>query len=106
MRIVVKIICGALLALCVCVTCSFDGCTVAPQSGTYAGGFPVVTQTDLLDSDGNLITTEPAPGIAVTGVWLSDGTGAAGSVENFSKTTDENGNAFVRAQIYFAHQTC
>ncbi len=33
--------------------------------------------------------------MAVTGVWLSDGTGAAGSLENFSVLTDFNGNAFV-----------
>ncbi|HTU42090.1 MAG TPA: hypothetical protein VMF10_10285 [Candidatus Aquilonibacter sp.] len=44
---------------------------------------------------GDPIASYGVPGIAVTGVWLSDGTGAAGSQLNFSVTTDVNGNAFV-----------
>lgn len=86
---------AVLLALCVLVCAAPNNCGVAPQPGTPAGGFPVTTQTWLQDSVGNTIAESPTPGIAVSGVWLSDGTGAAGSVKNFNVTTDANGNASV-----------
>lgn len=84
-----------LLAFCVFVTCNFDGCSTPPQPGTAAGGFPVTTNTDLVDSSGIVIASSPTPGIAVSGVWLSDDSGAAGSIYSFQVTTDGNGNAFV-----------
>jgi len=71
-------------------------CGSGPQHGTSTGGgFPVTSRTVLRDSFGNKITTSPAPGEAVTGVWLSDNSGAVGTVKNFSITTSIDGNAFV-----------
>jgi YVTN family beta-propeller protein len=71
-------------------------CGSGPQHGTSTGGgFPVTTRTVLRDSFGNRITTSPAPGEAVTGVWLSDNSGSVGNVKNFSITTSIDGNAFV-----------
>ncbi|HWO37782.1 MAG TPA: hypothetical protein VNO32_54100, partial [Candidatus Acidoferrum sp.] len=80
---------------CVLLCAAPNSCTVAPLAGGAGGGFPVTTQTWLLDAAGNIIADSPTPGIAVTGVWLSDGTGAAGSVYNFNVMTDFNGNASV-----------
>ena len=101
---IVKMVWAALLALCVFLACGFDGCTVAPQPGTPAGGFPVTTRSVLVDSSGNPITTgQPVPGMPVTGIWLSDGTGAAGSVEYFNVTTDFNGNSFVNGGRVYAN---
>jgi hypothetical protein len=93
---ITKTVYAILLGLCVLATCCFDACWPVPQPGTPAGGFPVTTQEAFVDSAGNPITSSLAvPGMAVTGVWLSDGTGAAGSATNFSVLTDDNGNAFV-----------
>jgi hypothetical protein len=95
---------ACLLGLCVFVSCGFDGCTVAPQAGTTGGGFPVTTQSELVDSDGNPVTSAlPVPGMPVTGVWLSDSTGAAGSEKNFTVKTDADGNAFVENGRVYAN---
>ncbi len=79
-----KIICGALLGLCVLATCG-DSCLPGEQG---SGGFTVNTQSTLTDSDGNPITTIPTPGEAISGSWLSDDSGAAGSVCSFAGSTN------------------
>jgi hypothetical protein len=89
-----KMVLSALLALCVVITCG-DNCNVAPNPGTSGGGFPVTTTTEGVDSAGNIIGPYPEPGQYVTGGWLSDDSGAAGSVKNFALTTDDNGNGYV-----------
>jgi hypothetical protein len=99
-----KIVYAVLLALCVFVTCSFDSCIVPPQAGTISGGFPVTTQSQLQDSSGNIIATSPTPGIAVSGTYLSDDSGAAaGSKAPFSVVTDANGNAYVNNGRVYAN---
>ena len=90
-----KIVFAFLLALCIYVVCGFDGCSVPPQPGTPAGGFPVTAANVLEDSAGNTISSGPAPGVAVSGNWLADNTNAAGSTKSFALSTDENGNGFV-----------
>ena len=58
----------------------------------------MTTRSVLVDSSGDPVTSgQPVPGMAVTGIWLSDGSGgsAAGSARYFSVTTDSDGNAFV-----------
>jgi hypothetical protein len=81
----------AALVLCVLATCG-DACWPVQQG---SGGFPVTTYSDLVDSDGNLIATAPSPGESVSGTWLSDATGAAGSVYSFTGLTNINGQYYV-----------
>jgi len=56
---------------------------------------PLHVVRDLVDSSGNLIAVQPVPYTAVTGTWLSDDAGAAGSNLSFAQATDANGNYYV-----------
>jgi hypothetical protein len=90
----------------VVLAAGFDcGGVPAPQPGGITGGFPVETRSVLVDSLGNPITSPiAAPGIAVSGVWLSDAESrAAGSVTQFALATDSNGNGFVTNGRVFAN---
>lgn len=93
---------SSLLALCVFVTCG-DDCWPVPQPGTPAGGFAVTTRGVTVDSAGNVTGTWTEPNMYVTGGWLSDNSGAVGSVYNFPPNlyTDDNGNAYINnGRIY------
>jgi YVTN family beta-propeller protein len=101
---IMKFVYAALLALCVFVICGFDSCgPTPPQTGSAAGGFPVTSSSQLVDSSGITIATSPAPGINVSGNWTSDNTGSAGPTYNFLVTTDGNGNAFVNGGRVYAN---
>jgi len=89
-----KIVYTLLLGLTVFATCG-DACWPVP---TGSGGFPVTTVTYLEDSAGNLLASSPAPGEAVSGTWLSDNSGAVGSVKSFGGAgvfTDSDGSYYV-----------
>lgn len=92
---IANILQAASLVLCVLVTCG-DGCLVAPNPGTGAGGFPVTSQAEGVDSAGNVVAGPyPEPGQYVTGQWSEDELGAAGTALSFQFSTDDNGNGFV-----------
>jgi len=97
-----KILLSGLVVLCVLLTCG-DSCVVAPTPGGQNGGFPVTTQAQGVDWDGNPVTNPyPEAGQYVTGIWIQNDKGAAGSVQNFAVTTDDNGNAFVNNGVVYA----
>jgi len=63
----------------------------------------VTTNGETVDSDGNVTSTFTYPGQYVTGGWLSDENGAAGSAYSFPPNlyTDKNGNAYINnGRIY------
>ncbi len=80
---------------CVFLLCGDSCLAPLPQPGSQTGGFPVSSQGAFVDGDGNVTSTFTWGGTYVTGGWLSDNSGAAGSIYNFALTTDDNGNAFV-----------
>jgi YVTN family beta-propeller protein len=84
-------------------TCCFDSCGVPAQPGTPAGGFPVTTYSVTEDTAGDILSTGVVSGTAVSGNWVSGGTG--GSVKSFAVTTDDNGNAYVSNGVVNADWT-
>jgi hypothetical protein len=101
-KVGVRIAYAMLLALCVLFTCG-DACWPVPQPGTATGGFPVSTVAQSVDSSGNIMAAVTYGGEYVTGGWLSDNSGAAGSVKNFALTTDDDGNGFVNEGRVYAN---
>jgi hypothetical protein len=87
-----KHIYAMLLALCVVGTCSFDSCLPPPQQSP---GFPVDSDYMAVDTEGNVLGGGAVPGQAISGTWLSDDSGAVGSVKYFNVTTDDDGTAFI-----------
>jgi YVTN family beta-propeller protein len=58
---------------------------------------------EFVDGDGNVTGTFTWGGTYITGGWLSDNSGAAGSLYNFALTTDDNGNGFVSSGRVYAN---
>jgi hypothetical protein len=103
---ITKVVWTALLGLCVLITCG-DACW---PTQPISGGFPVDADFIIVDSAGNPEGGGGVPNSAVSGTWLSDNSGAVGSVKSFSGTTDDDGvyavadgrvNANWQAQVSF-----
>jgi hypothetical protein len=71
-----KIAYTILLGLIVFATCG-DACWPVP---TGSPGFPVDTDYDVVDEAGNYYGGGPVAGQAVSGTWLSDNSGAIGTI--------------------------
>jgi hypothetical protein len=88
---------------CVFALCGDSCLAPPPQLGSTSGGFPVSSEGEFVDPDGNVTSTFTWGGAYVTGGWLSDNSGAAGTDYNFTLTTDDNGNAFVSGGRVYAN---
>jgi hypothetical protein len=86
-----RIVQMALLGLCVFSTCA-DDCL---PNQTGSPGFPVGAEEVITDTAGNYLGGGPLAGQAVSGVWLSDGSGAAGSIYQFAGFTQADGGYMV-----------
>jgi YVTN family beta-propeller protein len=86
-----KIISTVLLALCVLATCG-DSCWPVQQGSP---GFPVDSDYIAIAPDGTVLGGGGVPGQAMSGIWLSDNSGATGSVYSFNVLTDQDGTAMV-----------
>jgi YVTN family beta-propeller protein len=83
---------GVLLAFCVVVCAAPNSCSVAPQGSP---GFPVDSDYIAIDSAGNVLGGGGVPGQSMSGIWLSDNSGATGSVYSFNVLTDQDGTAMI-----------
>lgn len=86
-----RVVSTCALALCVLATC---GDTCFPNQGG-SPGFPVDTDYIAVDPSGNVLGGGGVPGQAMTGIWLSDNSGASGSVYSFNVVTDGDGTALI-----------
>lgn len=87
----IKIVYTMLVGLCVFATCN-DSC-LPEQTGSP--GFPVDTNFVVVDEAGNYYGGGPVPGQAVSGTWLSDNSGAVGTIYQFAAATDNDGTYLV-----------